>query len=141
MREWIWGTVRSGRGEARDFTGLKWVSDPVGRLLGTTPEAGTLNLAVSAEDRRRLSGKHPPRVLKAPKARWCDADLYAVRLEHPFSALAAPGIWIVPHVPDYSSDVMEIIAGVHFRRDWGVLDGTRVRIAIISFVDDDFSTQ
>lgn len=124
----FFGRVVTGKGVAVGFTATGWVRDGFLRLVGIAPFPGTLNLMVEEPDSRvvwdairALSGIRLP----APNERSCDARLYPVvvggRVE---------GAIVLPEVPGYPPDQVEIIAAEGLRAALGLKDGDRVEVVL-----------
>lgn len=103
------GRVESGRREAARFLNLGWVERQLAEKLGYPPFPGTLNVrladAASLENWRRLREGEGPHTLASPDPAFCDARLYPVTLNS-----VAPCHVVVPCVPGYYEDVVELIA-------------------------------
>ncbi len=121
----IRGVVRSGRREAAGFVGLPWVRERLRRCLGAEPFPGTLNLHLAdraarlAWARLRLAG--PRFELVPPGPEHCPATCHPVEVNGDVRAVA-----VVPHVPGYPPDTVEVIAATGLRDRLGLADGDEV---------------
>lgn len=126
------GTVVSGKGEARRYTREPWALDAFMKAAGIDPFPGTLNLAVydGVERTAWLKARTARGVLlPAPSAGFCDGRLFRAEVT------AAPGrsekgAIVVPMVPGYPEDQLEIIAAVGLRDALAVEDGDEVAVRI-----------
>lgn len=124
-RREVSGRVVSGVGQGRRFTGLEWV----GHQIGFVPYPGTLNLEVRGARwealRRRLSrAKGIPIV---PAEGFCAAKCFRVLLNDTLD-----GVVVLPEVPNYPTDKLEIIAPLPVRERLGLKDGDRVRVRLLA---------
>jgi CTP-dependent riboflavin kinase len=126
----IRGRVATGLGLAVSFTGADWARQGFIRLVGINPYPGTLNLKIREEDSlaawaalRDTPGHHLP----APDTDSCDARLYPVMLGR-----GVAGAIVLPEVPGYPADQIEIIAEVHLRRALSLVDGDVIIIKAVA---------
>lgn len=122
----FFGRVRTGLGRGAQFTGLDWVRAQFGRRLGIDPWPGTLNLVVDDPDQRDrharlLAGPSVP--LPAADPGHCDARGFPVVLDGRFAAAV-----IVPDIPGYPADQVELVASVQLRERLDVRDEDRVSV-------------
>ena len=123
----IRGVVRPGRREAAGFVVLPWVVERLRRCLDAEPFPGTLNLHLPdrasrlAWARLRLCG--PRFELLPPGPEHCPATCHPVEVNGEVRAVA-----VVPHVPGYPPDTVEVIAGTRLRDRLGLADGDEVRL-------------
>jgi riboflavin kinase len=119
------GTVFSGKGEGKRFVELPWVKQQIDEKLHFTPFAGTLNLRLSksfAEKRKTLDSKGGFTV--APEAGYCAGILFRAYVEGLECAV------VLPKVPSYPDDVLEIIAPLYLRGKLGLIDGSAVTVIV-----------
>jgi hypothetical protein len=119
----IRGIVRSGQSQGSPFTQLDWVRRQFRDKLGFDPYPGTLNLHV--QDRIALAAvrAQPPIVIEPGQAGYCAAHVYRARVNGQVTAA-----WIIPVVPDYADDVVELMASVSLRGALNLKDGDSVEI-------------
>lgn len=125
------GEVCSGVGEAAGFLAIDWVRAGLLRAFGFEPWPGTLNLrmgeaaagAGGAHWRERLLAQ--PAALLQPAAGFCPARCYAVRLNERIDAAI-----VLPEVPGYPPDKLEIVAPMHLRTALALRDGDRLRVQL-----------
>lgn len=122
------GIVRSGQGEAREFTQLDWVRAQFIAKLGFEPYPGTLNLETS--DGAAPAALRTARgIIIEPAPSFCAARCYRVKLNGRVDA-----VWIVPEVADYPHGQVELIAPISLREALGLKDGTVVTVDLIGDV-------
>jgi CTP-dependent riboflavin kinase len=132
------GRVVSGKREAASFTEVPWVREGLRNLLGADPYPGTLNLrpaepsslAVWHEVRSRLGVPLEPQ-----DSGYCAARVFPVVLESGAAggeAAAKAAAIILPLVPGYPEDLMELVAGEGLRESLAVRDGDEVTLTIVT---------
>lgn len=127
----VTGAVCSGLGEAADFTQVGWVRRAFVDLLGIDPYPGTVNLAVTPaahndwQALREAPGVHIP----AGQPGFCDATAWPVIVGDGTGVEAAAAV-LLPHVPDYPADKIELISAHPVREMLGLSDGDVVSITL-----------
>jgi len=119
------GIVFSGGGDGKKFIELPWVKRQITEKLGFTPYPGTLNVKLIKESlKKRIMLK------EAPSVKICPAEGY--RKGAIFKAFTGPFecAIIVPEVPDYPKDVLEIIASVNLRDTLHLEDGDEIAVTV-----------
>lgn len=118
------GQVYSGKGEGTKFTSLGWAKRRIEKKLGFALYSGTLNIHLdreSVEARASLKDKgfeiHP-----APG--YCSSELYEAKV----SGIRC-GI-IVPQVPRYPRNVLELVSSLNLREKLGLSDGSWVVVEV-----------
>ena len=112
-------TVVTGDGNASEFVRMAAVE--LSRELGFTPYHGTLNLEARRED--VVADLLQTTVTDVGDGDYCaGVALYPCRID---GVLASA---IVPDVPGYPSDTVEILAPVHLRSLFDLADGDIVRL-------------
>jgi len=119
------GTVISGKGEGTKFMKLPWVKKQAEEKLGFTPSAGTLNLRLSRECvelRKKLNNTNSIEILPAQ----------GFRIGKCFRALmhGLECAVVVPEIPEYPDDVIEIIAASNLRKKLQLADGDVIEVKI-----------
>ncbi len=128
---WLRGRVVSGKGEATAFTRLPWVRKQVAGEFHFEPYPGTLNLRLERTQDRAMWEQlrsHPGKTLE-PETGYCAARCYPVSVEGQSS-----GVIVLPEVPSYPTDVVELLAPVNLRDALKLNDGEAVTIALFSAV-------
>ena len=119
------GTVFSGRGEGRKFIALPWVKRQIEEKLGFTPYAGTLNIRLakeSAEKKKEL--EKAERFEVSPEPGYCTGFLIRACIDG-----LSCGI-VLPQVPTYPPDELEVIAAINLRQRLKLADGCEVSVAV-----------
>ncbi len=119
------GTVFSSRGEGKKFVGLPWVKKQIEEKLGFTPYAGTLNLRLPKEGEaqgKQLSNASPMEIY--PEKGYCKGILIKAQLGSLECAI------IIPKVPNYPNDVLEIIAPVNLREHLNLKDDDKINLSV-----------
>lgn len=121
------GAVVTGSGRGASFTQVPWAREGFRVLLGADPWPGTLNLRVADPGGfapwRALAAR-PGHRLASPDPSSCDARVYAARV----AGLMA--LIVVPEVPGYPEDQIELVAARPLRSDLGLLDGDSVTLLV-----------
>jgi len=119
------GTVFSGTGTGKQFIELPWIKQQIKEKLGFTPYSGTLNIHLTKLDtkkRKLLDAAEGFEV--SQQAGYYPGVLFRASID----ALACAVV--VPMVPDYPNNVLEIIAPVYLRGKLGLTDGKTVTVAV-----------
>jgi riboflavin kinase len=119
------GTVFSGRGEGKKLVGLPWVKRQIQQKLGFVPYAGTLNIRLTEEGRenRKLLDASEGFLIE-PQTGYFPGVLFRASI-----AGLKCGV-VVPKVPRYPGDVLEVIAPLYLRGELGILDGSLVSVMV-----------
>ncbi len=119
------GTVFSGKGEGKKFIDLPWVKRQIQEKLGFVPFSGTLNMHLtpkSAEQKKLLKNAKTQEI--TPQAGYCKGLLIRARIGN------VDGAIIVPQIPSYPSDVLEVIAPMCLREKLKLADDNKVTVAV-----------
>jgi CTP-dependent riboflavin kinase len=121
------GRVARGAGEGASFTQIPWARAAFIAQLGIDPYPGTLNL--TPEDARAWAALRatPSILIRSPDPKFCNALAWRIRVAGRVDAAI-----VVPEVPGYPDDKIEIIAAVSLRDALGLADGDRVELAVLS---------
>jgi len=128
----ILGRVRTGLGQAKGFTSLPWAQREFMRALGIDPYPGTLNLLVDSSglaDWQALTAQPGLRV-EPEGAADCAARCYPVLASAAGHGPVTAGI-LVPEVPGYAWDQIEVLAAVSLRESLHVGDGDPVTLRTV----------
>ena len=119
------GTVFSSNGEGRKFISLPWVKRQIQEKLGFTPYSGTLNIRLTKESvqQKKLLEKAEKFEI-SPEKGYCTGTLIEAQMEG-----LKCGI-VLPQVPNYPQDVLEVIAAWNLRERFEIEDGSKVCIAV-----------
>jgi riboflavin kinase len=123
------GQIVTGIGVGSHFIGLEWVREQILEKLGFDPFLGTLNVRMDEETSRRyntlLEGREGVPIEPLDE-RYHRGKCYRSRIND-----RVDGAIVVPVVPDYPTDLMEIVAPVNLRERLGLLDGGEVTVEIL----------
>ncbi|MDQ7030620.1 MAG: DUF120 domain-containing protein [Ardenticatenia bacterium] len=131
------GILVSGLGQGRAFTALDWVRAQFLARLGIDPYPGTLNVRLEApaeqaawERLRALPGI----TIEPISPEFCEARAYLVRVAKGYlsvplkTAEGQQAAIILPNVPDYPHNQVELVAAVNLRRALGLVEGDAVSV-------------
>lgn len=121
------GLLCSGLGEGAGFTSLDWVEHQFYGKLGFWPHPGTLNLQLAGSDwdAARDAMQAAPGITIDPPPGFCAAKCFPVLIEGRVAGAA-----ILPDIPDYPADRLEIVAPVALRQELQLSDGDRVTLRL-----------
>src|SRR5579883_559316 len=146
----IEGVLRDGLRVAAQFTELPWVREQFQRKLGLDVWPGTVNLQVqdpAGLARLRAAPDapdgvpsgvpiEPPPAAASAAAGGGSADAaggtYCVGYCFPARIEDVPAAIVVPHVPDYPADKLELVAAVRVRDALGLQPGDRVVVTVLT---------
>jgi riboflavin kinase len=119
------GAVFSGSGQGKRFVELPWAKQQLIRITGFTPFAGTLNIRLDEEGTRQRAAleKHQGIEVK-PQAGYFPGFLYKATLNGTVCYI------VIPKMPSYPKDVIEVIAETNLRRKYGFKDGEKVTVKV-----------
>jgi riboflavin kinase, archaea type len=119
------GSVFSGKGEGKKFVCISWVKGQFKEKLGFSPYAGTLNLRLNSEGAKKkaLLGRAGAMWIE-PQPGYNPGVMYRAEIDSLLCAV------IVPKVPDYPRDVLEVIAPVCLREKLSLHDASVVTISV-----------
>jgi len=120
----IEGIVEVGQGQGRAFTQLDWVRQQFRDKIGFDPYPGTLNVRANAAGVLTLSCARRAIAIE-PAAGFCAAKCLPVRVNARIDA-----VWIIPDVPGYPGDLIELMAPVSLREALGPKVGDVIQIEI-----------
>jgi riboflavin kinase len=119
------GAVFSGTGEGRKFIDLSWVKRQIEEKLGFTPYSGTLNIRLSNESaKQKKLLENAERLEVYPEKGYCTGILIKAYIDSLECAI------IIPQVPTYPSDVLEVIAPWYLRERLKIADGSEVTVTV-----------
>jgi riboflavin kinase len=121
------GKAISGTGKGSEYIRLAWVKEQVEEKLGFTPYVGTLNIRLNDESiPQKRTLEEVPALEIVPAPGYCRGKLFkAVLKDHVEAAV------VVPVVPHYPEDVLEIISSENLRKRLQLSDGDKVEVRII----------
>jgi riboflavin kinase len=120
-----------GAGEGQRFVALDWVRRRFRDLLGTDPYPGTVNLrlAIEADRSAWTSLRSAPGIPFPPEPGFCAATCYRATILGA-TGQAIPAAIVVPHVPGYPADKLELVAAVNVREALGLRAGDSLTIHV-----------
>jgi riboflavin kinase len=121
------GKVFSGHGGGTKFLSLPWVRKQIIEKLGFEPFLGTLNLRLSkesAEVKKKLV-KTAKAIEILPKKGFCVGLCFKAKIMD-----KVEGAIVLPQVPSYADDVLEVIAPVSLRETLKLREGDEVRLTV-----------
>jgi riboflavin kinase len=117
------GTVFSGTGEGRKFIDLPWVKQQIQEKLGFTPYSGTLNIRLTKESMKQKNQLENAKQLEiSPEKGYCTGKLIKARIDSVECAI------VIPQIPNYPSDIIEVIAPWYLRGLLKLTDGSEVTV-------------
>ncbi len=122
------GCLRSGLGEGAGFTSLDWVARQFQSKLGFAPHPGTLNLSLAGADweAARAEMEQEPGIAIEPPTGFCAAKCFTLVIDGRIQGAA-----VIPEVPDYPADKLEIVAPVSVRDTLRLSDGDHITLQIL----------
>lgn len=122
------GTVFSGKGEGKNFVSLPWVISQIEQKLGFIPYKGTLNIRLNekGKDNRQLLDPKKGVTLQ-PHLGYCPGILFRASIS------GIEGAIVIPVIPAYPSDVIEIISPLYLRDKLCLIDGKKVTVFVRVF--------
>jgi riboflavin kinase len=120
------GKVFSGQKGGTKFLKLLWVERQIIEKLGFTPYPGTLNLKLtkkSIETKKQLLNTKTMEIL--PVKGFCCGICFKARIID-----KVDGAIVLPQVPSYPEDVLEVIAPVSLRETLRLKEGDEVQLKI-----------
>ena len=122
------GKVASGVGRGSWFMGLDWVKQQICEKLGFEAYKGTLNLKLDDEANRTIRSFISPRPrisIEPVDSTFAPGKAYKIRVGG-----KVDGALIIPLIPNYPLNQMEIIAPINLREAFDLQDGDEVTIEI-----------
>lgn len=123
----IKGMVFCGKGEGARFVGLPWVKKQILKKLGFTPHFGTLNIRIAGESLKfRALLKEAEAIEISPAASFRRGRCFKACLMNNLKCAV-----VVPEIPNYPKDVIEVIAPTNLREQLQLKDGDYVELEIL----------
>ena len=127
MPKRISGKLFSGLAQGCHFTQLDWLQEQWRTKLGFIPHPGTFNIRIGPEYQetaRELIEGEAPIEITPPSPDFCPAKCYRASIGGTRAAI------VVPVVPGYPRDVLEVLAPVNLRNALSVADGDEVSLVV-----------
>lgn len=119
------GTVFSGEGRGKKFVELPWFKRQVEEKLGFSPYLGTLNMRLSLKEaEKRILLENAEGLVVEPQTGYYSGLLFKATID----AMEC-GV-IIPIMPNYPSDVLEVIAPIYLRGLLKLMDDSLVTISV-----------
>ena len=119
------GTIYSGAGQGKKFISLPWVKEQLIGKLGLCPYSGTLNIHLTKESlppKKQLETLHG--IVINPEAGYFPGLLIKAKINNLECYI------VIPKVPNYPADVLELVAPVNLREQLKLSDGDCVRVEV-----------
>jgi riboflavin kinase len=117
------GTVFTGKGEGKKYLTLPWVKRQIEEAVGYTPYPGTLNLLLSKENTKRR------KLIETLDAkRIHPAQGYSSGILHKAHIGTLECAIIIPELPTYPQNYLEVIAADYLREKLHLNDGSQVTV-------------
>lgn len=119
------GKVYTGKGEGKKFIELAWVQKQIQQKLGFTPYPGTLNIRLNRESltlKKKLDKAEHFEIV--PETGYCRGILIKAKIMNLDCGI------IMPVVPKYASDVLEVVAPVHLRQKLHLADNSEATVIL-----------
>ncbi len=127
------GVVFSGKGEGAKYVKLPWVKKQIIRNFGFDPYAGTLNIRVAENDRAGLAAAleetKPVKIL--PEKDYAGGKCYLAGLKGIVAHMCIAVVVVIPELPQYPTDVIELVAPVNLREKLHLRDNDVVNVTIM----------
>ncbi len=120
------GTVFSGKGEGKKFVSLPWVKCQIEQKAGFVPFEGTLNLRLTQEGTQQKEKMQKAQKIRIEPAQgYCPGFLIKAQISDIQATI------VLPEVPNYPANVVELIASVCLRTELGLADGDVVAVTVL----------
>jgi riboflavin kinase len=119
------GVAYTGQGCGNFFVEMPWVKRQLTKIMGFEPYLGTLNLRLNPESVKQRTRLTPQNgALVKPENGYLPGYLYKAKIFNQDCYV------VVPDVPTYPKDLLEIIAPDNLRNQFNVKDGDTVTITV-----------
>jgi riboflavin kinase, archaea type len=119
------GTVFSGEGRGKKFVELPWFKRQVEEKLGFSPYLGTLNIRLSVKEaEKRILLENSEGLVVEPQTGYYSGLLFKATID-----TMECGV-VIPIMPNYPNNVLEVIAPVYFRGLLKLKDDSLVTISV-----------
>ena len=123
----IKGRVFSGKGEAAKFIELPWVKKQIVEKLGFTPYRGTLNIELVKEEfEKKASLERAQAIEVSPVKGFSRGRCFKANLMDKLECAI-----VIPKIPNYPENVIEVIAPTNVREKLQLRDGDPVEVKIL----------
>ena len=119
------GIVISGNKKGTYFINLPWVKKQIIEKIGFKPYIGTLNLKVKNEG--KISELHKEKgITIEPEKGYYEGKCFRALLMNKTNCAV-----VIPNVPDYPCNLLEIIAPINLRKTLGLNNGMKIELIIL----------
>ncbi len=131
------GIIFSDLGQASSFMALEWVRQALQKSLGFSPYPATLNLRPRAEEDastwEMIQAELKGVALPSANSSFCRAQLFFVEITTQDGAGSLPvrGAVLLPEVPGYPKDKIEVVAPVRLKDHFGARDGDQLTLEFV----------
>ncbi len=128
------GPLRDGLGEGQHFMAIDWVRERFRALLGIDPYPGTVNVRLEDETERVALARlrSAPGISIPPEPGFCAATAYRATILGPAGGAGLAAALVIPQVPGYPADQIELVAAVNVRAALGLMTGDMLTITVPS---------
>lgn len=120
------GTVFSGKGEGKNFVSLPWVTSQIEQKLGFEPFRGTLNIRLNEKGKKNKQLLDLEKgIILQPQTGYCPGIVFRASISGFNCAI------VIPVIPSYPNDVIEIISPFYLREKLSLIDGKKVTVWVI----------
>jgi len=120
------GTVDTGQGNGKFFVAMPWVLQQLKALFDFTPYLGTFNLRLTPESiKQRVCLTQQNGVMIEPENGYLPGYLYK-------AIISGTNCYVIlPDVPNYPKDLLEIISTENLRKLLNVKDGDILTVMVM----------
>jgi riboflavin kinase len=119
------GTVFSGEGRGKKFVELPWFKRQVEEKLGFSPYLGTLNMRLSVKEAGKKNFlENAEGLVVEPQTGYYSGLLFKATID-----TVECGV-VIPIMPNYPIDILEVIAPVYLRGLLKLMDDSLVTISV-----------
>ena len=119
------GKVFSGTGKGRCFIDLPWVRRQIEDSIGFSPYSGTLNLHLTGKNLENKSVlENAKGTMVVPQVGYYPGMLFRAEIRSLECAV------VVPLVPNYPKNLLEVIAPIYLRGNLNLIDGDHLTITV-----------
>ena len=123
----IKGIVFSGKGEGAKFIELPWVKKQITEKLGFAPYHGTLNIELTKEEFEKRALLEKVQAIEiSPVKGFSRGRCFKANLLDKLECAI-----VIPEIPDYPGNVIEVIAAKNLRGTLQLRDGDSVEVKIL----------
>lgn len=119
------GTVFSGEGRGKCFMMLPWVRQQMAEKLGFESYPGTLNVRLTPESTKKKEQLDVEKGLPVePESGYYCGVLFFAEIKKIKTAV------VLPLVPNYPTDLLEVVAPTYLRETLGLKDGDSLTVEV-----------